>query len=150
MQNHMNIAKLRIKNNLTCNNLADLLNVSLSTYKYYESGLVPMTLKEINILSNYYNVSFDYLLGISKKTTIDHFKEEIDYNYLKFCLRYLRRRTRINQKKFGKELNYSTHSISKFEHDGTLVKIDYLIKMSKKFQISSDYICGVSLKMQIL
>jgi len=150
MQSGIVLAKLRVKNNLTFSDIAEILNVSLSSYKLYENGTIPMSLEELNLLSNYYDVSFDYLLGISKESEKDHFKENIDYKYLRFCLRYLRKRARLSQPKLGKELNFSVHSICKFERDGTIISLDYLIKMVNKFQISADYICGKSLRREIL
>ena len=90
-------------------------------------GTIPMSLEEINTLSAFYNVSFDYLLGLSKKTERTHFRKTIDYNYLKFCIRYLRRIDKTSQKVFAQELNYSISSISRFEHNGKLISLDYLI-----------------------
>lgn len=150
MQNGINLAKLRAQNNLTFNDLADILKVSLSSYKLYETGTIPMSLEEINILSNYYNVSFDYLLGLSKKTERVHFRKTIDYKYLKFCVKYLRKLDKLNQTNFGKQLNFSISSISRFERDGKLIKLEYLIKISKRYHISSDYLCGKSYIKNIL
>ncbi len=150
MQNKIILARLRVKNKLTYNDLAEILNVSLSSYKLYETGTIPMSLEELNVLSNYYNVSFDYLLGISSVSEREHFCPNVDYQYLRFYLRYLRKMARLNQKKLADELHFSLHTVSKFEKNGYNVNIEYLIKMAKKFQISSDYICGKSLKKEIL
>ncbi len=150
MQNGINLAKLRSKNNHTFKDLANLLNVSLSSYKLYEIGTIPMSLEEINTLSTFYDVSFDYLLGLSKKTERTHFRKTIDYNYLKFCIRYLRRIDKTSQKVFAQELNYSISSISRFEHNGKLISLDYLIKIARKFHISTDYLCGKSYIKNIL
>lgn len=150
MQNGINLAKLRSKNNHTFKDLANVLNVSLSSYKLYEIGTIPMSLEEINTLSTFYNVSFDYLLGLSKKKERTHFRKTIDYNYLKFCIRYLRRIDKTSQKVFAQELNYSISSISRFEHNGKLISLDYLIKIATKFHISSDYLCGKSYIKNIL
>ena len=150
MQNGINLAKLRSQKRLTFNELAKVLNVSLSSYKLYESGTIPMSLEEINILSTYYNVSFDYLLGLSKKSEKVHFRKTIDYLYLRFCIRYLRKMLKLNQKDFAKELNFSISSISRFERDGSLINLEYLIKIAKRFAISTDYLCGKSYIKNIL
>lgn len=150
MQNGINLANLRSQNNLTFGDLASILKVSLSSYKLYETGMIPMSLEEINILSVYYNVSFDYLLGLSKKYERMHFRKTIDYYYLSFCIRYLRRMVKLSQKDFAKELNFSISSVSRFERDGKLINLDYLIKIAKRFNISTDYLCGKSLSKTIL
>lgn len=150
MQNGQNLAILRAKNNLTFNDLAKYLNVSLSSYKLYESGTIPMSLEEINQLSNMYNVSFDYLLGLSKKTERTHFRKSIDYRYLQFCIRYLRKINKLRQKDFSEKLNYSISSISRFERNSHQIKLDYLIKIATKYKISTDYLCGKSYIKKIL
>ena len=150
MQNGINLAKLRSKNNHTFKDLANLLKVSLSSYKLYEMGTIPMSLEEINTLSSFYNVSFDYLLGLIKKTERTHFRKTIDYNYLKFCIRYLRKIDKTSQKVFAQELNYSISSISRFERNGKQISLDYLIKIATKFHISADYLCGKSYIKNIL
>ena len=66
MQNYLLMGTLRIKNNLTQKDVSDLLKVSVNTYKLYETGLRVMTLAELNILSNFYDVSLNALLGITK------------------------------------------------------------------------------------
>jgi len=150
MQNGINLAKLRSKNNQTINDISKILNVSLSSYKLYETGTIPMSLEEINTLSIFYDVSFDYLLGLSNVTKRDHFRKTIDYKYLKFSIKYLRKVNKINQKNFAKELNYSISSVSRFEHNGKTVSIDYLIKIARRFNISTDYLCGKSYIKNIL
>ena len=45
MQNGINLAKLRSKNNQTINDISKILNVSLSSYKLYETGTIPMSLE---------------------------------------------------------------------------------------------------------
>lgn len=150
MQNGINLAELRSRNCLTFNDLANVLNVSLSSYKLYEIGTIPMSLEEINILSAYYNVSFDYLLGLSKKQERVHFRKTIDYCYLRFCVRYLRKMTKLSQKDFSKELNFSISSISRFERDGRQINLEYLTKIAQKFHVSTDYLCGKSYIKNIL
>jgi len=150
MQNNVILASLRIKRKLTQNDLANILKVSLSTYKLYEFGTLPMRLEEINMLSNYFNVSFDYLLGLSKNSTRCHIHKNIDYAYLKFCIKFLRKRERITQKDLAQEFGISKNSIWNYEHDSAKINLNYLIQMAKKFMISADYLCGKSLKKEVL
>lgn len=150
MQNHIILASLRINHKLTQSELANILKVSLSTYKLYEFGTLPMKLEEINILSNYFNVSFDYLLGLTKNSLRCHIHKNIDYAYLKFCIKFLRKRQRITQKELAKEFKISKNSIWNYERDAAKINLYYLIHMAKKFMISTDYLCGKSLKKEVL
>jgi len=149
MQNNVILASFRTKNNLTQKDMADLLNIGLSTYKMYEAGILPMKLEELNFLSNYYNISLNYLLNVSKKNITNNFRRSIDYKYLKFSLLYFRRLHRLTQKDLAKEFNTSVYSIIKYEKDASTVNILYLYLFAKKFNISIDYLCGKSLKKEI-
>ena len=150
MQNGLILASYRTKNNLSQKEMADILKIAYSTYKVYEAGLLPMKLEEINTLSNYFNISLDYLLNLSKKPDTNNFRRSIDYRYLRFCMRFLRRRDRISQKKLAQEFNISLYTISKYERCPEKVNISYLYAFAKKFNISIDYLCGKSLKKEVL
>lgn len=60
------LKSLREENNLSQQTVADILNVSQRTYSYYENGrTIPPRL--LIKLAKFYNVSMDYMLGISNK-----------------------------------------------------------------------------------
>lgn len=66
MQLHERLKQLRISNSVTQKQMAELLSLkSDRTYRQYEAGEIdPPTSKTI-LLANYFNVSTDYLLGLS-------------------------------------------------------------------------------------
>lgn len=150
MQNSNLIATLRVKKGLTQKDMATLLKVSHSVYKLYESNLRIMRLAELNYLSNLFNISLNSLLGISTNPLSFNIKPDIDYKYLKFSLRFVRRRNRITAKDLAKEFHMSAATISRYEHHPEYTSITYLYLFAKKFQVSIDYICGKTLKKEIL
>ena len=56
MQNNIILASYRTKNNLSQNEMADIIKCGYSTYKLYENGLLPMKLEELNAFSNYFDI----------------------------------------------------------------------------------------------
>ena len=149
MQNGMLISKLRVDHHKTVKEMARYLNIGTSPYKRYEASLKPMKIQELNALSNYFKVSLNTLLGLS-----DNMHEfgsfDIDYKYLRFSLRYIRRMQRITQKELAKDLNVSVPTVARYEKHPELLKVDYLLKFAKRFSISVDYICGKTLKKEVL
>ena len=145
MQNNLILATYRVENKITLKKMAKILNVSLSTYKLYETGIVPMKLEELNTFCNYFNLSLNYLLNFTNIPNADNFRTSIDYKYLKFSLRLFRRQARITQKELAKEFNVSIYSISKYEKDAKHVSLNYLYLFAKKFKVSADYLCGKTL-----
>lgn len=61
------IRDLREDRDLTQETVAEILGTSRSYYGRYERGLHPMTADQIKILAEYYNVSADYILGLTNE-----------------------------------------------------------------------------------
>lgn len=57
------IRDLREDRDLTQQQLADYLNISQATYSRYESGNLDVPSSVLIKLSEFYNVSIDYILG---------------------------------------------------------------------------------------
>lgn len=73
------LKQLRTKRSMTQEELGLIFNppLSQSTLGTYERGLRQPSLENLVILSRYFNVSTDYLLGITDEiTTINTYKEE--------------------------------------------------------------------------
>ncbi len=62
---YKNIRDLREDNDLTQNSIADKLGISQRAYSYYENGQRTLTPEILIGLSKIYNVSVDYLLGLT-------------------------------------------------------------------------------------
>lgn len=59
------IREIREDNNLTQQNIADILCIGQRTYSDYESGKTRIPIDSLIILAKYYNVSMDYISGVS-------------------------------------------------------------------------------------
>lgn len=57
-----NLKSIREDNDLKQKDIASYLNVSQNTYSQYETGVISLTAEVLIKLSDYYNVSIDYLL----------------------------------------------------------------------------------------
>lgn len=63
------VANLRIDNDMTQQQVADLLNCKREVYRRYEKGIRELPLSYAIILAKYYGVSLDYLVGLSNNPT---------------------------------------------------------------------------------
>ncbi len=61
------IRELREDNDLNQAQIAEILKVSQSTYSRYESGFLDVPTEVLIALSKQYNVSVDYILGLTEK-----------------------------------------------------------------------------------
>lgn len=60
------IRNLREDKDLTQTDIAKILNIGQKTYSDYEIGKTRIPLDSIIKLASYYNVSMDYICGVSK------------------------------------------------------------------------------------
>lgn len=58
-----NIRSLRIDNNYTQKQVAQILGISQNTYSQYEIGVLNYPVDALMKLADFYHVSVDYLLG---------------------------------------------------------------------------------------
>lgn len=61
------IGDLRQDNDMTQQQVADLLHCQREVYRRYEKGIREIPVSYAIVLARYYNVSVDYLLGVSDK-----------------------------------------------------------------------------------
>lgn len=149
MQNGDLIFEMRLKQGMTQREVANHLGIALTVYKLYEAGIRPMKIDDLNRMSNLFHISLNALLGISEN--LDFFEsEEINYKYLKFSLRYIRRINRISQKQLAQELKVSIPTVAKLEKHPEDLTASYLKAFAEYFNISVDYICGKTMKKEVL
>ena len=65
MQYYQRIKEIREDRDIKQKEIAEILQTDQSYYSKYERGLNPMTADQIIILCRYYNLSADYMLGLS-------------------------------------------------------------------------------------
>ncbi len=57
-----NLKAIREDNDIKQKEIAKVINVSQNTYSQYENGVISLTAEVLIKLSDFYNVSIDYLL----------------------------------------------------------------------------------------
>ena len=65
MKYNERIRELREDNDFTQQNIADLLHIGQLTYSDYESGKTRIPVDSLIILAQFYDVSIDYISGVS-------------------------------------------------------------------------------------
>lgn len=64
------IEDLRVDNDLTQQQVAEILNCQREVYRRYEKGIRELPLSYAILLAKYYGVSIDYMVGLTDKKTI--------------------------------------------------------------------------------
>lgn len=61
----MRLKEIREYNNKSQKQIAEILNIKQNTYSQYETETRQIPIKALMVLAKYYNVSVDYILGLT-------------------------------------------------------------------------------------
>ena len=109
---HVNLERLfflREEKNLTQTDMAKILNVSRVAVSQWETGKEIIPLQKLNIYSNYFNVSLDYILKLSDIKEYKIVNTSIDSKIVGERLLSTRRKFNLTQTKLSDFL-ITTHS----------------------------------------
>lgn len=129
--NFDNIKNIREELELTQSQIADIIGCSRSTYSLWELNINVIPIYYLNNIANKFNISIDYLVGLSNVKYIKFKNNEIDKISLGKNIRIARKSAGYTQEQLAKKLN-TTHSvISAYESGKTNVSTLFLIEIAK-------------------
>ena len=133
---------IRFDKNVTQQMIADLLNISRSTYKDYEIQIRVLPLKYLIIICNYFDISIDYLFNFTNITKYKNINNNIDNKVFKERFKDFRKKHKITQEQLAKFLNTSHSVISDYEQGKKIINTAFLFAICDKYKISADYLLG--------
>ena len=68
------LIELKVAHNVRQQDIADAIGISLRGYQYYEKGTKEPTMSKLIALAKYFDVSLDYLVGITDNPAVNHLK----------------------------------------------------------------------------
>ena len=139
--NFQKLIELREDSSLKQKDIAALLNITQQTYSLWENGTKIIPLKHLNSLCNYYDVSMDYVLGLSNVRQYDIVNRVIDKKNIGIKLKEFRKEKNITQEELANILNTTHSTISAYESGKTILTA-FAYEICKRYNISMDYLCG--------
>ena len=134
---------LREGADLTQDELADALRISSRTsISDWENGRATIPLEKLNKYSNFFNVSFDYLLGFTDSKDYNPLNKSLDLNLIAERLKELRNKNRLTQELLASELNTTHSTLSAYENAKVLIKTDFVYQIAKNYHVSVDWLLG--------
>lgn len=131
------LAYLREEKELTQKEMGKILNVDRTVISKWENGSVIIPLEKLNEYANYFNVSLDYLTGLSNQNK--HSKNHtLNKTIIGNNLKTLRKENNLTLRDLAKELNTTSSTISAYETGKTLILTSFAYQLAKKYQISLD------------
>ena len=137
----MRLKNVRNEYKKTQEDIAKILDVKRNTYSMWELEHDTIPLKKLIILSEYYDVSLDYLLGLNN---LKQYKNSMPFDKNKYLIRLkdIRKSNLLTQDLLTDILNTTNSVISRYESGITFILTMFLVEYSKIFNLSTDYIMG--------
>ena len=124
--------------------LADYLGITQQTYSLWEKGTKIIPLKHLNSLSNFYEISMDYIVGLTdEKNNSGIIKlTELNKNEIGSRIKKIREDNNLTLRDLAKELNTTSSTISAYETGKTLILTAFAYQICIKYNVSLDWLCG--------
>lgn len=143
--NFQRLVEIREDLNHRQKDIADILGITQQSYSLWENGSKIIPLKHLNNLCNYYNLSMDYVIGLSSIKYYNITNKEIDKILIGERLRKIRKDKNITQEELASILNTTHSTISAYESGKTTILTAFAYEICKRYNISMDYLCGRTL-----
>ena len=136
------IIDLRENNNLTQKDMTKILNIGKSTYGRWETDEVLIPLKHLNNLCNYFDVSMDYMIGLTDKNNYNIVNKKLNNVLIGKRIKQFRQEQGLTQANLANELNTAQSVISAYENGKTRILTAFAYEIVKKYGVSLDWLCG--------
>ena len=133
--NFQKLIELREDSSLKQKDIANVLNITQQTYSLWENGTKIIPLKHLNSLCNYYDVSMDYVLGLSNVRQYDIVNKVIDKKIIGIKLKEFRKEKNITQEELANILNTTHSTISAYESGKTTILTAFAYEICKRICI---------------
>ncbi len=144
IMNEKRLFDLREYKDLSQIKLADYLGITQQTYSLWEKGTKIIPLKHLNSLSNFYEISMDYIVGLTdEKNNSGIIKlTELNKNEIGSRIKKIREDNNLTLRDLAKELNTTSSTISAYETGKTLILTAFAYQICIKYNVSLDWLCG--------
>lgn len=144
IMNEKRLFDLREYKDLSQIKLADYLGITQQTYSLWEKGTKIIPLKHLNNLSNFYEISMDYIVGLTdEKNNSGIIKlTKLNKNEIGSRIKKIREDNNLTLRDLAKELNTTSSTISAYETGKTLILTAFAYQICIKYNVSLDWLCG--------
>lgn len=122
--------------------IAEILNVKRNTYSKWENEINDMPVEKANILANYYKVTFDYMLGLTRNNNFIDKDMFVDWNLFVERLVKLRKDTKLSQEQVSEKLGFAQQTYSHFEVGDRRPTTLKVLIIAQFYNKSVDYLLG--------
>lgn len=135
---------IREDNDMSQSRLANKLGVTRSAYSLWELGINIIPLNYLCDFADCFNVSLDYILGLTNNKGSNNFVVGFDVKVLGSNMKEIRLKNNLTQEAMSDILGVSQACVVRYEKGLICISISNIYKFSKKFKVSINELCGKS------
>lgn len=133
---------LRENTELTQEEMGAIIGVKKFSISNWEHSKEIIPLDKLNIYSNYFNISMDYILKLTDNKQASLKIETLDKIEIGKKIKKIRTENNLSQRELAVILN-TTHSVIwSYETGKNLILTAFAFEICKHFNISLDWLCG--------
>lgn len=133
------VKELREDKSIPQKDIANILGIARGLYSQYETEYTIMPINHLIVLTNYFNVSLDYVFEFTNKKK---YFNNSNLNNPGIRLKEFRKEHKLTQEQLAKELNTNRSVIANYERERNLIATPFLYMICDKYKISADYLLG--------
>lgn len=137
-----NLLAIREDFDMSQSDVANIIGVNRSNISRWENCSVFIPIEHLNTYSNHFNVSFDFLAGLSSVKRYDDVNKVLDKRLVGSRLRKFRNSNGLTLRELAKVLNTSSSTLSAYETGKVLILTSFAYEICKRYNISMDWLCG--------
>lgn len=136
------LSALREDHDLTQVKMGKICAVSRVAISQWETGKEIIPLRKLNAYANYFDVSIDYIFGLTNIKNYHLTKKEIDKKLIGKRLKKFRKKFNLTQTELATFLNTTHSTISAYETGKTLLLTSFVYEITTNYKVSADWLCG--------
>lgn len=146
MININRLKDIREDNDISQEEMADILGINRSTYSLWELGINVIQLKALCNFADYFDCSIDYVLGLTKNKNKHNLIKGLDLKVIGNNLKQLRIKNKLSQLNVADLLGVSQACIVRYEKGLICISTQNVYKLAKEFKVSINDLCGKTKK----
>ena len=146
MINISRLKDIREDNDINQEDMSKILNVNRSTYSLWELGINIIPLKNLCDFADYFNLSIDYVLGLSNNKISKNLIKGLNIKTLGNNMKAIRIKNNLSQENIADILGVTQACITRYEKGIICISTSNLYKFSKEFNKSLNELCGKTKK----
>ena len=138
-----NLRESREDMDLKQKDIANYFKVNFSTISGWETGKDTIPLKRLVEYANHYNLSLDYLFGLSRYNDENYLPLKLNLELIAKNLRIMRKKHKFRQEDIANRINTTQAAYAHYENAVNLIPTTFLFNLTKIYgSFSIDELLG--------